>query len=76
MHSDALACIAAWAHESAYLGADPCDVCDLGLDIRHFEYCRHVCEAFTTARPMQNRSAVTAIMHSDALACIACSMGT
>ena len=26
-------------HESAYLGADPCDVCDLGLDIRHFEYC-------------------------------------
>ena len=55
MHSDALACIAMWAHESAYLGADMCDVYDLGLDFIHFGYGRHGCEAYATARPMQNQ---------------------
>ena len=49
MHSDALACIATWAHESAYLGADMCDVYDLGLDFIHFGYGRHGCDVYATA---------------------------
>ena len=55
MRSDALACIATRAYESAYLVADLCDACDPGLDFIHFEYGRHGCEAYATARPMQNQ---------------------